>query len=461
MTVLLLSAALALPVGAGVLVTRPLAGRDAPGSAVLRGALAAGLGLGLASLLFFVLLVGFGRAGAGMLAAEGLAMVLLLVFFRNRLRPRRGALPRLPATYRLATLAAGGAAVMAAVAFVLRSLNHALGGWDAWAFWNMRARFLTAGAAWPRGFSEAIGWSSPDYPLLLPASVARVWTYLGGPDPIGPAAVAFVFTFATLGVLWGALRMLRGPAHALAGSLLLLATAYFVRHGAAQYADVPLGFFFLTALALLVVFEEAPGEGGRQRLAYAALAGLAAGLAAWTKNEGLLFLACLVAARLFAAWLPGRERGAPLRRGLRAFVLGIAPALLILVYFKLALAPPNNFVAAQALEATTDRITDPGRSAAISRSLLRTVLHQDGLVALLLPACAALFGVRLQALRHTGVRTAVLTLVLMLGAYFVVFLVTPADLTWHLSVALKRLLLQLWPSTIFVAMLLLRFPASE
>jgi hypothetical protein len=40
--------------------------------------------------------------------------------------------------------------------------------------------------------------------------------------------------------------------------------------------------------------------------------------------------------------------------------------------------------------------------------------------------------------------------------YFLAYVVTPVDLTWHLSTSLGRLYLQLWPIVIFLALLVLR-----
>ena len=49
-----------------------------------------------------------------------------------------------------------------------------------------------------------------------------------------------------------------------------------------------------------------------------------------------------------------------------------------------------------------------------------------------------------------GVETGVAMLALMLAGYFVVCLTTPVKLAFHLQTSLSRLLLQLWPSAVFV-----------
>lgn len=452
MTVLLLAASLGAPLAAGLLATAGAAPRLGVG---LRLALGLGLGLGLASLFFFLFLVLYGAASRVLILAEILVMAVALVASRrgweDALRP--GAAP-VPAG-RFVQGVFLTVALLAGAAFVLRTLNHPLGGWDAWAFWNMRARFLfLGGEGWARGFADVLGWSSTAYPLLVPATTARVWTYLGADAPAGPALGAFAFTAATVALLVTAVAHLRGRTAGYVGGLLLLATAYFVRHGAAQYADVPLGFFFLAALALVVLADES----AESPAAVLGLAGLAAGLAAWTKNEGLLFLGALVLARLVVALADPAGR-AQFGKTARAFALGAVPVLLVLAVFKMTYGTTSGFVAALGLEAAA-RLTEEGRAVRVGQGFLRTLLRHDGLVALLVPVYAGLAGLDLRALRRPGVRTAALTLALMLAGYFAAFLLTPADLAWHLDVALKRLLLQLWPSVLFVAMLLIRRPEA-
>jgi hypothetical protein len=52
-----------------------------------------------------------------------------------------------------------------------------------------------------------------------------------------------------------------------------------------------------------------------------------------------------------------------------------------------------------------------------------------------------------------GLATGLVTVSLMVGGYTLVYLTTPHDLTWHLTSSAPRLLLQLWPSAVFLAFL--------
>ena len=83
------------------------------------------------------------------------------------------------------------------------------GEWDAWAVWNLKARFLLRGAEdWTALFSPAL--PHPGYPLMLPGTVARLWMWLGTETPATGAWVAATFTYATPVVSTGAVAALRG-----------------------------------------------------------------------------------------------------------------------------------------------------------------------------------------------------------------------------------------------------------
>src|SRR5207245_1416078 len=102
-----------------------------------------------------------------------------------------------------------------------------------------------------------------------------------------------LFLLATCGLLGGALAALRGRSQGLLAVVILASTPLFLEKGASQYADIPFGYFALASVVLLCLHEQ---TGGRPGLAV--LAGAATGFAAWTKNEGILLLLALLAARL-------------------------------------------------------------------------------------------------------------------------------------------------------------------
>jgi hypothetical protein len=322
------------------------------------------------------------------------------------------------------------------------------GDWDASAIWNLRARFLYRGGEdWTDAFSPSIPWTHPDYPLLVPASVARGWRYTGGETTLVPRLVAGLFLAANVGLLMAALALLRCPAQGWLGGLALLATPSFLAEGTAQYADVPLAFFFLASAALF----EALDRRAAPPWPLAALAGLAAALAAWTKNEGLLFLVATAAVRGLAA-LRVRPGWQPLAVEVSAFAAGALPVLAVLANFKLRLAPANDLVAGQGAEATLSRLADLSRYGWTAGAFL-------GQVGMIGPGMVIVLAVYARLLGRAPQSTASWTghsrtlLAIMLAGYFVVYLTTPNDLPTHLGTSLGRLLVQLWPLTLLALFL--------
>ncbi len=61
-----------------------------------------------------------------------------------------------------------------------------------------------------------------------------------------------------------------------------------------------------------------------------------------------------------------------------------------------------------------------------------------------------LSGVKIDAKDKINLVTSLITLGLMLSGFFIFYIITPKDLHWHLSTSLDRLLLQLWPSALFI-----------
>ena len=169
-----------------------------------------------------------------------------------------------------------------------------LGGWDAWGIWNLHARFLYRGAtgAWRDVFDPALAWTHNDYPLLLPALVSSFWTLVGSETHLVPTSVALVYTLLTIAIATCAASACAGHQRGWLAGLLLLASPGFLLSTSAQMADIPLSCYMLMTFACLQTAQVHP----EARFPFIVFAGLSAGFAAWTKNEGALFIMVLIAA---------------------------------------------------------------------------------------------------------------------------------------------------------------------
>ena len=402
-----------------ILLVRNRALRGAEFALYAAGGVAASLGV--SSLVFFALRF-------ILVALAGLASRTPAL----RPSPRPFEFP--PDTTRLARLAFIIAASVGVLIWSLIFVRLPHGGWDAWGIWNLRARFLfLAESDWRLAFSTIVDWSHPDYPLLLPGASARLWAYCGHATVLVPGLVSFVFTFASVVIVVAAVAMLVGTSAGLVAGLILVGCLDFVHQGAWQYADTVLAAFAALTMAFISLADRS------ERRIHLLLAGLAAGLAAWTKNEGVLMLVVFVATR-FSVHLRRSRRAA---MDLVAFLVGAVPALLALASFKLRLAPRNDLIAGLGLDAIIGRLTFQ-RATIVVRSLAYEILHLGGGSVLVALLTIAIWKVRGRVEGQVGWRTG--WIVIVLTGYALVFVATPYDLAWHLARATSRLLIQIWPS---------------
>jgi hypothetical protein len=424
-------------------------------------ALGAGLGAGLSAVLLFLWMLVFGPTRGFPLAEAGL-LGLAAVTAYGRRRTATGTRPLSPNVRRgsrlllllcpafLVTLAA------AASAFLATLRQHPHGQWDAWMNWDLRARmFFRGGEGWRTAFSTTFPWSHPDYPVLVPTLVARSWLYAGTETLLGPALVAATFTFATVALLAAALAVLRSTSQGLLAGMVLLSTPFFILHGTSLYADVPLGFFCLATMVCLAL----DSRHGAVTSRFGVLAGLAAGLAMWTKNEGTLFTLAVGAGLLFAG--AGGDRAAS-RRRLRAFGTGLLPMLLLVAGFKIAFAPANDLVSTLGVGRTLGRLTDPDRYVVVLREYASHITsfgnNGFGSVVWVLMAYLLGLGASPPEFRRSWVRAGVAALGLLLAGHFMVFVSMADELSRLLDSSLDRLLLQVWPSALFLFFMVVRTP---
>ena len=333
-------------------------------------------------------------------------------------------------------LAVSGAFFAGAVVHGAKALPQ--GDWDAWAIWNMRAKLLASDGAWKdAAASELIGRSHPEYPLLWSGLVAKTWSWTGrtGADAVPLAAGAAASACLVL-LLLGGLRTLRGPATGALGALVLVSTATFWQYAMAQYADIPLSLFMLGALWSAV---RAAGDEWDSPLL--ALSGLLASMAAWTKDEGIVFAAGLAIAVLFAA-----------RKSALPWLLAAAPASLIVALYKALMAPPFK-------EWSPAHLADFARVPQILGFFFDELLslgHFPSHPIFLLAVSAALLGFRRPATQFW----AVIPVATLAAGYFAAFWMTTSGLQWRLQTAGSRILLQMMPLLIFTLFLFLRTPST-
>ncbi len=426
---------------------------------LLKLSLGTGLGLGVSSLILFLWLECVNARAKGELFFASAAAALLVTVAALRLTHERKAATWRAPTERMRSRALPAlfwvATATATIRFAMLSVMEPHGGWDAWSIWNRHARALFLGGDhWRDTFGVFMTGFKPDYPLLTSAAIANAWFAARNHTALAPIAIAFLFTAATVTLTISSLSVLRNQTQGLVAGLVLMCTPAFLAQGVSQYADVPLSFFFLAAVALMALHDVQPH--GR----CVALAGVMAGMAAWTKNEGLVFVLVLVAVRLLVVtYVRGLQSWV---REFGRFAVGLVPVIAVIAYFKLrVVGASDELLLNQTVHTFGGRMLTSYRYVFIAKAFVNYGLSFGGWM-VSLPALMLMYlllvGINAETRHKMAAGTALLTLVLMTACYFMVYVATPADLAWHIRTSLDRLLMQLFPLALFTFFLLARTP---
>ena len=456
-----------LPVATAVLVgcllvraVRPFSGAGpAWAVAVFELSLGAGLGIGITSAVFFVLVV-TGMASPGIILSCDAAMLALLsgvlLFRRGRVSASSGpGLTAVPHGFRWNWLLALGLGVSLTLVFAgmwAYADSNPYGLWDAFAIWNIRAKFLAGpGEVWRNAVSPLLAEKShPDYPLLLSGFIARCWKVAGNYDTAVPVATAFLFFTGTVALLVSCLALVRSLSAGLLAGLVLLTGAVYLQQPMAQFADVPLAFYYLAALALIC--RAWIGEEPR-RSALLTLAGAAAASAAWTKNEGLVFLVVFSGCCALVEWrFSGWKKAIPRVLWL---LVGALPGLILVGWLKLLLAPVADPFVSRPIQSVSQGFARFHRVWWVVRQIyLWAFEFGSGVSHPLIVLTVLIVALRFAVPRRNAgaVWTLAGTLALVFGAYCVVSVgtYTPFD----------RFYSQLWPAFLLLTFMVLR-PIEE
>lgn len=330
-----------------------------------------------------------------------------------------------------------------AAAFLSRILQSPHGNWDAWAIWNLRARFLFRGGDhWRDMFTQAFEGRHPEYPLLLPTLIAQFWRFLGNESVVVPILWALLFAIGTGSLLFAGLSILRGRKQGCLASSILLATPFFAQQAATQYADLPLAFYIVGTLVLLSLAIESDVH----KNTFLITGGLFCGFAAWTKDEGILFALCVLLCWSIYA-IRHREL---ISKQTGLLLAGIVPGLLTSLLFKFYV---QDGATIYKLSEMAVRLSQASRYELILAALVKEV---NGFPMVLV---LYLFIVGIQSgSKRPGVIISMMILTMMVAGYILIYVITPHPLAWQLATSLNRLILQLWPAFLFFFFQIVRNP---
>ena len=320
---------------------------------------------------------------------------------------------------------------------------NALGSWDGFRIFGIKARFLyEMSPNWQRVFELPHFMMHNDYPFFVPASFARLWHFCGGAVCDAANIFGIICTFSAVFLIYFALKRFKSRKIAALFASILALCPIFLTNGASQAADIPIAFVNLCAGVCLLLFFE------NKNISYVILGTFFAGLSAWTKNEGMMFL--LVYCAVFCGYFLYK------REWKNIFILfaSLLPFTALLGFFKHLAHTPNDVILGITTLKTYDHIFEPAKYILIVKTALFMLFTRFSMLFLLLiPACAGLC-VKNEQKAPAALLAGIFAL--MCCGYFLIYLLSPHDLSWHLDNSLDRIMLQMLPFSILLFGLVIR-----
>lgn len=173
-----------------------------------------------------------------------------------------------------------------------RALIKPIEAYDAVAIYAIKSKIFFLARAIPHDFfARAVNnFPHPDYPLNIPLAETLMYLFMGNlNDQLVKAMFPLYFT-CILMILYFAVRRFASRTYAFLFTFILATIPQFNAYAANAYLDLPFAFYaFTSALFLYWWFVD------RKNARFLIVSAVMAGLAGWTKNEGMMFCAAYIA----------------------------------------------------------------------------------------------------------------------------------------------------------------------
>ncbi len=319
-----------------------------------------------------------------------------------------------------------------------RNLTMSPSSWDGFAMWAFKAKIL-----YYSGLNALLtsGIDHLDYPLMNP--MAQFYSYLsfGQFDEIAGKLFIPVLHSVFIGLFYFQIRNYLTIRASLLFTLILAIMKPISTHSTLAYADLQLMFFFTTAVFYLYEYL--------QSLRYKdfIISAILLGLCGWTKNEGLSYiLVCQIVLFLYYVFNKRESWGILFRDIGSYFLISLIIYMPWLVYSKL------HQLSVDLLTHKTITLSyilnHLSRIPIILWAFIKTMISPAFVFIWLFILLSHI--IFFKRLIHDNIKYISLIILLSLGIFSTIYLITPHDIIWHLNTSIDRLVLQITPIALFI-----------
>jgi len=336
--------------------------------------------------------------------------------------------------------------ILLAICFIpagMQAKFYPNGGWDAWAVWNFKAKFLfLSQGEWKNLFDPILWRTSPHYPLLLPLINVWGWTFTKTPLPSVPLTTSLIFTFLTCGLLFACLRDMTKSSLTFFAPLILITLPFYNSLATSQYSDITLSYYLLASIYCLIMTIHL------NKFSYAFLSGIFLGILSFSKPEGMVasILLLAIGTLQFLLFEPKKISLKTKSIPLLFLLLGTALAILPSIIFK-ATCSPGNQTFINGLMSESNPITFYRVKMVFAFLFMELKNGKWNGIWLVL-----FLGLVLSKGKCFSTKTIIIPLFLLAylaSVLFYYFLNTYFKIEWWLSVTLSRILFSLLPVMLF------------
>jgi hypothetical protein len=271
---------------------------------------------------------------------------------------------------------------------------------------------------------------------MVPSVVAFFWNGFGSMSPLVPVMLSYGLLLIIPLLIYFSLLGEGNRLFACIAMTIFIIDNNFKMIALSQCADT-----LLSLLILLTFIQHQNLKTSAANRVY--ILGFICVSCAWVKNEGLVFYILFTIGFLLVNYKNIQT--------LKKYFIGMIIPALVVVYFKLFLSPANDLISAnnKQLSSLTTVLYDTGRYATILKFGINTLID-NYMAALILIFVVIILN------RKAFLSLPFIVISVLLAAYFIIYLITPHDLSWHLSTSLYRVFQQVYPASIYLLFLSLK-----